>query len=368
MNFFIVGTSRTGSTLLRHMLARHGAVAILNESHWIPTMWMRYRDRAAPTQELLSIVERTHWDSGRRVIDVNLDLMGGSWPQLGDGLRERLGKSTTVAAFQDALVDELHGEDPGSKLLGDKTPDYGFYMPVLQTIWPTAHFVHITRNGIDTAHSMSNHPGCRLMISAGYDNWVPLSYDYAFSRCRTLPLPLSSFISSWRRRMTRIRAESAALVPGTYLEVRYEDLLTHPRSVLEVITHFLHLRLPQGWLDACVEMVRPRFGIPCLSDSVARDLAAEDLLMLNEVGGLTGLHFGPATPADKLEGTLERLERSEVDDGTGARLARSILATRAALSDASLRRRASALLGRSRLRADGPPDSPLATIGSPHYP
>jgi hypothetical protein len=108
------------------------------------------------------------------VVDVNLELVGHTWEGLIKGLRARLGEAASVAAFHDALVDEVFGAAPDSVQRGDKTPDYGFYMVELQHLWPAARFVNVVRNGIDTARSMSSHSGCQLMISAGYDNWVPL--------------------------------------------------------------------------------------------------------------------------------------------------------------------------------------------------
>jgi len=285
MDFFIVGTSRSGSTLLRRMLDAHPGVDVLNESHWVPRMWDLFGDAAAPVEQLISVVERTHWDSGRRVVDVNLELVGGDWASLAGALRRRLGREASIAAFHDALVEELFGSRPGVPSRGDKTPDYGFYMGTLQRLWPEARFVHVVRNGIDTALSMSRHSGCQLMISAGYDNWVPLSLGDDYRRHHRLDLPFDRYVASWRRRMQRIRAESRRLHPGSYLEIRYERLTSEPHGVLRDVATHLDLAATDEWLTGCARLIRLRKPAE-VTRAMLRDLTRDDIEALQRVDGL----------------------------------------------------------------------------------
>jgi hypothetical protein len=346
MDFFVVGTSRSGSTLLRHMLAAHPDVAILNESHWLPRMWESFGTRITRVEDLVSIVKLTDWDTGRRVVDVNLELSGRTWESLMDGLRARLGEETRVAEFHDALVDEVFAAAPDSVRRGDKTPDYGFYMATLQRLWPEARFVHIVRNGIETARSMSLHSGCQLMISAGYDNWVPLSYDRAYLRYERIELPLSSYVASWRRRMARIRKESAALTDGSYLEVRYETLVTDPAQVVEAVAAHLDLALSEGWLDRCLRLVRPRSGPEPVTAETFCGLTLADLEALNDVGSVGYFLFPPDVDIQRLEAALTDEEKTlrQRHSGDPLRVAIGVLATRTAARNNRLRARALTLL------------------------
>ncbi len=349
MDFFVVGTSRSGSTLLRHMLAAHLDVRILNESHWVPRMWAAFGTTTAPLDELISIVDSTHWDSGRRVVDVNLELAGRTWDSLTQGLRTRLGELASVAAFHDALVDEVFGAAPGSVRRGDKTPDYGFYMAMLQRQWPEARFVHIVRNGIDTARSMSLHSGCQLMISAGYDNWVPLSYNHVYEQYERLDLPFGSYVASWRRRMIRIREESAALRNGSYLEVRYERLVAEPELVIRDVAAHLDLALTDAWLEQCSRLVRPRSVTDPVTAETFRGLTIDDLRTLNEVGGVAFLPFPPETGGRRLEAALSQCETALGRPGgsDAMQVAIGVLATRTAGWNHELGARALSLLHRA---------------------
>jgi hypothetical protein len=339
VDFFIVGTSRSGSTLVRHMLAAHAEVAVLNESHWVPRLWQTFGDSSAPVDELMAIVAETRWDSGRRVVDVNLEIAGRSLDAVVGRLGERLGASASVAAFHDALVDEIFGARPGAARRGDKTPDYGFYMSMLQEIWPEARFVHVVRNGLDTACSMAGHSGCQLMISAGYDNWVPLSYGRVHERYERRPLPLGAYVGSWERRLARIRGEAARLRSGSYLEVRYERLTEEPAVVASEIAAWLRLESSDVWLELAAGLVRPRPGASRGADTF-RSLNVHQLRAVNDAGGVSFLTLPPDAGIDSLEAAL----RDAGDNERALRAALSVLATRTAESHAQLADRALDLL------------------------
>jgi len=339
MDFFVVGTSRTGSTLVRHMLAAHPGVAVLHESHWVPRLWQTFGASPAPLDGLLAIVAETRWDSGRRVVDVNLELAGRSMDVVTHRLRERLGAAATVATFHDAIIDEIFGTEPGAARRGDKTPDYGFYMSMLQAIWPEARFLHVVRNGIDTASSMAGHSGCQLMISAGYDNWVPLSYGRVHEQHERRALPLGAYVGSWARRLTKIRTEAARLRPGSYLEVRYEQLIEGPTVVLGEIADWLGLEPSDTWLGRAAGLVRPGPGRSRRADAF-RTLTAQHLRALNEAGGVSFLAFPPDAAFEALDAALR-----DTGDGNGTvRVALSVLATRTAESHPELAARAARAL------------------------
>jgi hypothetical protein len=340
MDFFVVGTSRSGSTLLRHMLAAHPDVAVLNESHWVPQMWEAFGAAGTPMDQLVAILLETRWESGRRVVDVNLEISGQTWERLIDGLRKRFGGPTTVAAFHDALVDEVFGAIPGSIRRGDKTPDYGFYMTLLQQIWPGARFIHVVRNGIDTARSMAKHPGCQLMISAGYDNWVPLSYGRIHEQYKRLNLPFGSYVGSWRRRMKRIRHEADALRRGTYREVRYEWLVKEPSMVARDIAGYLDLAPSASWLRQCSGLVKSKPTAEPITADTFRDLTLDDLRVLNDVGGVSFLGFPPDAHCNDLEAALRRPGPAE----DALKIALGVLATRTVESHRDLADRALRLL------------------------
>lgn len=217
-------------------------------------MYEAYGTLAANPRALLSISEKTSWDSGEDLFSVNARYAQDPDIRTGDGVRNCLeesilaAESMTVAQFHEAFHQCIF---PSARLRGDKTPDYGFFMAQLQTIWPKARFIHMLREGLPTARSMLKHPGCRLMVSAGFDNWCRLSFDRFYSHYTIGEPSLDKFVASWSRRVSRIRDESRRLKPGSYLEVEYEALLREPAKSLTEIAKFLGADAAEDWLNSC---------------------------------------------------------------------------------------------------------------------
>lgn len=268
--------------MLRHMMHAHPALVVFRETHWLPKMIEFFGTQRVAPESLLSVVEKTTWDSGEDLLSVNLAYSKFETKEaLLAALRSEFKRSghLTIQEFSSVLVRVLFDWN-GS--WGDKTPDYGFYMGMIQSLWPDCRFVHVIRDGLATARSMARHRGCQLMVSAGFDNWCSLSFDRLFERYQTASMPLERYVASWRRRLNRIRNEAGRLRERSYLEIRYEDLLAAPQPELSGICSFLELAAPADWLNSCAGLIEHR-GSPAHPDAeLLRRLEAEDLLALNQ--------------------------------------------------------------------------------------
>lgn len=205
--FFIVAAARSGTTLLRVMLDRHPDVAIPPESHFIPRLWTRrrvYGSRGRVEQperflkDLAADRRFQSWDLP--VEEVRKELSGLSAPPLGEAI---------AAAYR------AYARHRGKRRWGDKTPRYVRKLPLLGRLFPAARFVHMVRDGRDVALSM-----------------VELERLH-----RRAPTPAVF----WARQVRSGRAGAAALGPGRYLELRYEDLLDDPAGELRRLCDFLDL-------------------------------------------------------------------------------------------------------------------------------
>jgi hypothetical protein len=250
VKFCIVGTGRCGTTLVRTMLDRHPAVFVHDETHWVPKMWEKIGAGRAPGRELLGVVLRTQHVTGGPVAPEAPSLAGEAvWD-----------RELTVREFCDAFGALLAGRR-GKRDWADKTPDYGGYMALLQSLWPESRFLHVVRDGVETVRSMSQHPGYHWLASAGETWWCPVAHNGYYRVVPVTEQPLERFVEVWRRRFERIREEAARLAPGSYLEVRFEQLVQEPRAVLTNVARFLELDASAQWLlDAASEVVRERPG------------------------------------------------------------------------------------------------------------
>jgi hypothetical protein len=200
---FIVGCPRSGTTLLGRIVDAHPNIAVLHESRWIPS-WYQNGVGLDPdgcvTEELVS--KLTEY---KRFPTLDLDA------QL---LEELISthEPMSYAQFTTALFD-LYGRRRGKRLVGDKTPRYVRDIPTLHELFPAARFVHIIRDGRDTALS--------IMAWANAGRTVG-----SFSTYAREPVATTALWWEWQVRLGR--DARASLSPRLYREVRYESLVADP--------------------------------------------------------------------------------------------------------------------------------------------
>lgn len=201
--FFIVGAQRSGTTLLRLMLAAHPRVAIPPESHFIPDL-LRIERRAGGLCGIREDVARmlvTH----DRLVDFDLgpafirETVARLWP-------------LTTRAITEALFAE-YARRRGKPRWGDKTPRHCNFLPKLGAVFPEARFIHVVRDGRDTAMSS-------VKAAFGPNTWTTAAY-------------------LWRDSVRAARRGAQSLAPDRWMEIRYEDLLGDPRAILERVCAFL---------------------------------------------------------------------------------------------------------------------------------
>ena len=202
--FFIVGCSRSGTTLLQTLLDAHPNIAIPPESHIF--------DRFS---EIFDTYGDLHQISHLRLLVKDL---------LRDERIKQWQLKTTVSAFCDELRDlslrsvlsllfELYARQQGKGHWGDKTPDHIMYLSEIKSLFPEAKFIHLIRDGRDVANSL-------LRVFFG-----PNTIDQAAYR--------------WKRDVSAFWQFKKNLSPGDYLEIFYENLVAHPQEELKKILTFL---------------------------------------------------------------------------------------------------------------------------------
>ena len=248
MRFFVVGSGRCGSSMLWRMLNLHPNLFVFRETHWIPKLVELFGEEGAPPADLLEVVDKTRFVDGTTVTTVSEELRRSLLA---------LGERVTVREFCDGLGRGLASEQ-GKTWWADKTPDYVTYMIVLQGLFPGCRFLHLVRDGRAVVRSMETHPGYRWLASAGEISWVPAAYNGYHTSVPVLEsIPRSAFATLWRRRVRRAQEQAARLVPGTYREVRYEDLLAEPEATLRGLSSFLELEKGEEWIRSASSIADP---------------------------------------------------------------------------------------------------------------
>lgn len=202
--FFIVGCSRSGTTLLQALIDSHPHIAIPPESH----VYVRFGPIAATYGDLSRARNR------RRLIAAFLrDAFIEEW-RLGVYVAdvEARVRRPVFAGVAEALFD-IYAEQHGASRWGDKTPEHIRHLDEIRRDFPGARLIHLVRDGRDVAEAM------RRMI------FYPVT-AYGVARV------WRDEIGHWRR-FTDAAGEDGTLV------VRYEDLVTSPESVIAEIFRFL---------------------------------------------------------------------------------------------------------------------------------
>jgi Sulfotransferase family len=205
---FIVGATRSGTTLLRLMLDAHPDMAIPSESHFIPDLIKAYRLESASPERLAEVVT-----AHRRWGDFHLDA---------EELRERfraidpINPGDAIRAFF-----ELYAEREGKSRWGDKTPGYVREMHRIESVLPEARFIHLIRDGRDVALSVLGM------------NWGPSTVPEAAFR--------------WKKRILRAREQVPRI--DHYVEVRYEDLVLDTGATLRRVCEFIELPYDEAMLE-----------------------------------------------------------------------------------------------------------------------
>jgi hypothetical protein len=202
---FIVGMGRSGTTLLRMMLDAHSTLAIPPEANFRSALTAFERGGADAAVE--AIVGNELWAD-----------YGLSAEELAHRVRKR-----EPQAFADVLRTfyELYAERRGKPRWGNKTPYFIARMTLVQEHIPEARFVHIVRDGRDVALST-----------------VPVWFG---------PNDVVGVAREWRQMLGLARRQAPSLMH--YAEVRYEDLVRDPATVLRRLCELLELEWEPSMLD-----------------------------------------------------------------------------------------------------------------------
>lgn len=208
----IVGSPRSGTTLLRFMLDSHPDLAIPPETWFLP---------AAKQLEGRGDALREQFFQTLIAFPPDAPL----WPELGISEEAFAEALRGIRPFSVAeglrLFYRMYAARFGKPRWGDKTPGYSHHLRAIQDLLPEARFIHLVRDGRDAAVSLRER-----WFSPGRDIEVQARH--------------------WRDNVTAARTEGAAC--RHFLEVRFENLLRDPETVLRRICAFVELDFHAGML------------------------------------------------------------------------------------------------------------------------
>jgi hypothetical protein len=276
---FIVGSPRSGSTLLQRMVASHSQIHSHPEPHLItPLAYLGYYDTVdkAPFD---------HINAAAAFRELAQELPRGEEDYL-DALR----------AYASTIYERVL-QPTKKRFFADKTPEYATVLPFLQKLYPRARYIVLTRHPLAVLHSQAH------SFFGG---------DYAAAHAQN-PL-LTKYVPAIGTFMLEKK------VP--FVHVRYEDVVAEPEREMRRIAEHLGIAFEPGMVEyGRQEHISKSYGDPesvqkhsrPVTDSLetwAADLKArpEALEMARElIGGLDPAHLQAwGYPADTMFAALEQ--------------------------------------------------------------
>ncbi len=204
---FVIGSPRSGTTLLTRMLGGHSKILDGPEAHLItPLAHLGYfeRVREAPYDPI--IAERGVREFVKRL------------PGEGDDY------IAACRAYTDTLYRKMLDTEPEKEVLLDKTPAYALVLPFLQRLYPRARYVVLTRTPLAILSSVAN---------SFFDGDFEAANRHNPILDRYVPA-----IASFLREAT-----------NPLIHVRYETLVADPERELTRIFEFLQVTPELGAVE-----------------------------------------------------------------------------------------------------------------------
>lgn len=215
-HFFVVGCSRSGTTLLSVLLDRHTRLSVPPETAFFDEIapWLPCSD-----EHLLEILHG--W---RRLSELGLE------PRM---VLHRLGCGRSTSSDVLATILGLYAQTEGKVRCGEKTPQHLIHVPTILQQFPGAKIICMLRDGRDVALSLNAMPWWTQGLAAAADFW---------------------------KRSVYLAEKFSRQYPTQFMILRYEDLVTNPAQVLPSVMDYLGEQFESGQIhpDVLSHVVLPR--------------------------------------------------------------------------------------------------------------
>src|SRR2546430_1104520 len=281
---FVVGSPRSGTSILTWCLGHHPNLFPLPESNWMGDFSVNvaiacqigaargdYSILSAmdiPDDELFAVLgqsindlilrHRTHLERKRETRSAALKLDTG-WLE-----------ATSTAA------------GPKARWI-DGTPEYSLYICGLRKLFPDAVFIHIFRDVASVVRSMLNfHRVAGTQLVRNEEE----AYRY------------------WLRTVRACVKAEQAYGPNVVRRIRYRDLIDNPESTMHSLLDFLS----EPYAARCLEPLVQRINSSNVSDDFKTDDPASDPAVVEEATQLSRDLEGTAQPANASQSAADEME------------------------------------------------------------
>jgi hypothetical protein len=259
---FIVGVSRSGTTLMRRILDKHSRIGIITENHYLGHLlpWEGTRhyfrrlgdlDDDANVHALVELIY-----SGGLQRRSRLRELSPYWRWLttkvprDDIEAYLLASDRSERGLFEAFM-RIYADRRGNAIMGEKTPAHLDYVETLLEWFPDGRVIHCLRDP-------------RAIYVSELRRRAEHAVGFPYRQLAMVPPLLSRFVLlevvwAWARAVHRHRV-LARRFPGRYSVVRFEDVVSAPKESLDDVCAFLGVRAEPRMLEQKVTSKGARVG------------------------------------------------------------------------------------------------------------
>lgn len=248
---FIVGVSRSGTTLMRRILDKHSRIGIATENHFLGHLlpwegtrhYFRRLGDLRDDDRIHALVELIY--SGALQRRSRLRELSPYWRWLtrkvppADIEAYLLASDRTDRGLFEAFL-RIYADRRGKAVMGEKTPAHLEYVDELLAWFPDARIVHCLRDP-------------RAIFVSELRRRTEHAVGVPYRQLAAMPALLSSFVLlqvvwAWARAVHQHR-RLVRRYPDRYRLVRFEDVVAQPEATLDDLCAFLGLKAEPRMLE-----------------------------------------------------------------------------------------------------------------------
>lgn len=237
---FVVGNSRSGTTMMGRVLGGHRDVFTFNELHFFEQLWQPKTRPETVTREVACGLASRLLTIQRDGYYTQSDT--AEYEDAAERITKHIGGTLTPPAVFQAFID--HECARNNKTIGcDQTPRNLYYIEELLALYPEAHFVVMVRDPRDVLLSQKNRWKRRRLGAKGTPWWNALRTWAGYH-----PVTISLLWRSGVAAGDRFRDDPRVCV------LRFEELLSDPEPQLKRVCESIGIAYDPAMLDV------PRVG------------------------------------------------------------------------------------------------------------
>lgn len=264
--FFIVGSGRCGTQMLRNILSSYDDIIILPETHFIIPLYEKYKLNNITCDNFLEVVDSVYSGVGKKWVKVILASAKKDYFNYKKDFKKFIELNNikgSIKNYTEAFYIFLYGP---KYLIGDKTPHYGANLEIILKIWPDAKIINLKRDGINVALSMLKHPAFIRDINGkvAFKDIGRIKIENKEKNFSSKTPTIEEALKFWKDAINQIDEsinESKKQNKFQLVNLQYEDFIYDTKKVYKQLIDFLNLKYDKLLFYKCLCNIKPLLPI-----------------------------------------------------------------------------------------------------------